>query len=86
MILSCADLRWNELVSVIAKLNGQNLEDDDINNLDLFDRCCRYLNLNSVVLARNFQYRVEVSLKVIIADNPLGNVKYHEIRLEFQVR
>ena len=86
MILSCADLRWNELVSVIAKLNGENLEQDDINNLDLFDRCRLYLNLNPVALARNFQYRVEVSFKVIIADNPLGKVKYNEIRLEFQVR
>ena len=26
MTLSCADLRWNELISVIAKLNGENLE------------------------------------------------------------
>ena len=26
MTLSCADLRWNELISIIAKLNRENLE------------------------------------------------------------
>ena len=90
MTLSCADLRWNELILVTAKLNGENLEEDDINNMDLIDnRCCYrycYLNLNPVVLARHFQYRVEVFFKVIIADGPLGKVKYHAIRVEFQVQ
>ena len=36
MTLSCANLRWNELISVIAELNGENLEEDDINNMDFF--------------------------------------------------
>ena len=31
MKLICADLRWNELISVIAKLNGEYFEEDDIN-------------------------------------------------------
>ena len=34
MTLSCADLRWNKLISVTAKLNGENLEEDDIDNMD----------------------------------------------------
>ena len=70
MTLSCADLRWNESISVTAKLNGENLEGDDINNMDFFERC-RYLNLNPVVLAWHFQYRVEVFFKVIIIDGPV---------------
>ena len=53
--------------------------------MDFFERC-RYLNLNPVVLARHFQYRVEVFFKVIIIDDPLGKVKYHAVRVEFQVR
>ena len=83
--LSCADLRWNELISVTAKLNGENLEEDDINNMDFFDRC-RYLNLNPVTLAQHFQYMIEAFFKVIIVDGPLGKVKYHVIRVEFLVR
>ena len=45
--LSCADLRWNELIEIIAKLNSLNLTDDDT------------LNKNPVLVARHFQYRVE---------------------------
>ena len=37
MTLIFADLRWNELISVIVKLNGENLEEDDINNMDLLE-------------------------------------------------
>ena len=85
MTLSCADLHWNELVSIIARLNGENLNENDINNMDFFERC-HYLNLNPVILARHFQYRVEIFFKVIVINGPLGKVKYHAIRVEFQVR
>ena len=53
--------------------------------MDFFERCS-YLNLNPVLLARHFQYRVEIFFKVIVLDGPLGKVKYHAIRVEFQVR
>ena len=42
--------------------------------------------MNLVLLARHFQYRVEVFFKVIVINGPLGKVKYHAIRVEFQVR
>ena len=64
MTLSCADLRWNELVSIISKLNRENLTDEQINNLTYFERC-NYLNSNPVLLARHFQYRVDVFFKEI---------------------
>ena len=85
MTLSCADLHWNELISIIATLNQEKITEDDINNMDFFERC-KYLNLNPVLLACHFQYRVEVFFKVIVVDGPLGKVKYHAIRVEFQVR
>ena len=85
MTLSCADLRWNELVSIISKLNGGNLTDEKINNITCFE-LCNYLNSNPVLLARHFQYRVEVFFKEIIVNGPLGKVKYYAIRVEFQVR
>ena len=44
------------------------------------------LNQNAVLLARHFQYRVEMFFKVIVIDGPLGKAKYHAIRIEFQVR
>ena len=42
--------------------------------------------MNPVLLARHFQYRVELFFKVIVINGPLGKVKYHAIRVEFQVR
>ena len=44
------------------------------------------LNLNPVLLARHFQYRVETFFQVIVLDGPLGKVKYHATWIEFQVR
>ena len=85
MTLSCADLRWDELISKLASLRGENLQDEDIQNMDFFTRCS-YLNLNPNLLARQFQYTVETFFKVIVIDGPLGKVKYHAIRIQFQVR
>ena len=83
--LSCADLQWNELLLIIAELRGEVLSEDSINEVDFFERC-RYLNLNPVVLARHFQYRVETFFKVIVLNGQFGKVKYYAIRVEFQVR
>ena len=38
------------------------------------------------MLARHFQYRVEVFFKEIVVNGPLGKVTYYAIRVEFQVR
>ena len=71
MTLSCADLRWNELVLIISKLNGDNFSDEQINKMTYFE-LCNYLNTNPVLLARHFQYRVEVCFKEIVVDGKLG--------------
>ena len=83
MTLSCADLRWNELPSVISKLNGLGLSDEEIREMDYFTRC-GLLNSNPVLMARHFQYRIEIFVKEIIVDGPLGKVTYHEIRVNFK--
>ena len=46
---------------------------------------CKLLNSNLALIARQFQYRVEIIVKKIIVDDPLGKVIYHAIRVEFQV-
>ena len=41
---------------------------------------CSYLNLNPVLLARQFQYRVEAYFQTRnIINGPLGRVKYYAI-------
>ena len=85
LTLSCADLRWFELPAILSKLYNLNLTEEEINSMNYQDRC-RYLNMNPVFVARHFQYRVEAFFKEIVLDGSLGKVKYHVIRVEFQVR
>ena len=82
MTLSCADLYWCDLISIIAGLNGEELDDERINAMDVFEGSA-YLNLNPVLFAGYFQYRVEIFFKVI--HGPLGKVKYHILRVAFQI-
>ena len=85
MTLSPADLEWNELVYMINKLYKLDMSEENIGNLSNHDRC-RSLNSNPVLVARHFQYRVEVFFKEIVVDGPLGKTKCYAIRGEFQVR
>ena len=71
LTLSCADLRWNELIYIIFKLNGIDIADEDTDRLSYHERCDT-LNKNPVLVARDFQYRVEIFFKVIVLDGPLG--------------
>ena len=85
--LSCADLRWNELIHIISLINGLNLTTEDIASLNYFERC-EILNNNPVLVARHFQYRLEVLFVEIlmIPAGPLGEIKYYAFRVEFQFR
>ena len=71
----CADLRWNELIYIIVKLNGIDIADEDIDRLSYHERCDT-LNKNPVLVARHFECRVEMFFKVIVLDDPLGKTQY----------
>ena len=47
LILSCAYLRWNELISIMGKLNKMNFSESDIINFSYQNRC-NLLNSNPV--------------------------------------
>ncbi len=87
MTLSCADLRWPELFQIIAKAQGNNLTDEEVDALSYQERCAM-LNLNPVIVAKHFQYRVETFFKeVLLANaNPIGKIVYYALRIEFQMR
>ena len=74
MTLSCADLRWVELPSIISKLNGSSKFDEEISQMDYEERC-NILNSNPVLLARHFQYRGELLFRLIVVNSPIGKVK-----------
>ena len=83
--MPCADLRWNELISIIFKLNRVDISDEEVDEMSYHERCDT-LNKNPVLVARHFQYRVEMFFKIIVLDGPLGKTQYYAIRVEFQVR
>ena len=85
LTLSCAVLRWEEIPYVINKLNNLGLSDKELKNLSYQERC-NLLNNNWVLVARHFQYKVEVFFKEIILDGPLEKTRYYAIRIEFQER
>ena len=85
LTLPCADLGWNELISIIYKLDGVATTDQEIDRMSYHERRDT-LNKNPVIVARYFQFRVEIFFKVIILDKPLGKTQYYVIGVEFQVR
>ena len=83
LTFSCVDLQWNELISIAFKLNGIDITDEDIYIYRLsYHERCYILNKNPVLVARHFQYRVEMFLKVIVLDGPLGKTQNYAIRVK----
>ena len=72
LTLFCADLRWNELVSLVFKIiiNNLNLSEEEVQNLPYQERC-KFFNMNPVLVAWHFQFRVDVFFKEILVDGPL---------------
>ena len=87
MTLSCADLRWPELFQIIARTQGKNMTDEQVEALSYNERCSM-LNLNPVVVAKHFQHRVETFFTELLLSqiNPIGKIIYYALRIEFQMR
>ena len=61
------------------------MTEEEIENMNYMERTST-LQSNPVLLARHFQYRVEIFFKYIVMDGSLGKVIHYAIRVEFQVR
>jgi len=87
MTLSCADLRWPELFQIIARASGRNMTDEEVDALS-YEEKCRLLNVNPVITAKHFQYRVETFFTEILLTNvnPIGKRVHYVHRIEFQMR
>ena len=60
-----------DIYSIIVELNGIDIADEDIDRVSYQERC-DILNKNPVIVARHFQYRVEMLFKVTVLDGPPG--------------
>ena len=73
LTLSCADLRQNELISIIFKFNRVDISGEEVDEMSYHVRR-ETLNKNPVLIARRFQYRIEMLFKVTVLDEPLGKL------------
>ena len=87
MTLSCADLRWHELFHILSRVKGENMTDEEIENLS-YNEKCSLLNLNPVIVAKHFQHRVETFFKDVLLSNakPIGQIVYYALWIEFQMQ
>ena len=74
LTLPCADLRWNELISIIFKLNRVDISDEEVDEMSYHERCDK-LNKNPALVARHFHYRVEMFFQIIALDGPLRKIR-----------
>jgi hypothetical protein len=87
MTLSCADLRWPELFQIVARTQGRDITEEQVEALSYVERC-QMLNANPVVTAKHFQHRVETFFSEVLLSksNPIGKIIYYALRIEFQMR
>ena len=86
--LSAADLKWPDLIQIIAKQQGQQLTDEDVLALS-WEEKSRYLRSDPVTAARHFDTRVQLFFKYILINkqlNPLGDIVDYKYRIEYQLR
>ena len=55
------------------KPNLVDISAEKVDKMSYHERC-HILNKNPVLAARNFQYRVEMFLKILVLDGPLGKL------------
>ena len=87
MTLSCADLRWPELFKIVARTQGRDITEEEVEALSYVERC-KMLNANPVVTAKHFQHRVETFFSEVLLSqsNLVGKITYFALRIEFQMR
>ena len=72
MTLSCADLRWPELFQILARTQGKNMTDEQVET---------FVVASPVVVAKHFQHRVETFFTELLLSqkNPIGKIIYYAL-------
>ena len=87
LTLSAAEMKWPEVIQIIARQYGEILSDEAVCNMTWEDKTT-WLKRNPVTAARHFQYRLDQFWKTFITSKtkPVGEVIDYMIRIEFQAR
>ena len=85
--LSAADLKWPDMIQLIAKQYGVHYSDDEVAALS-FDEKSNWLKRNPVTAPRHFHYRLNTLFQEFLrsTSKPLGEIIDYAIRIEFQAR
>ena len=85
--VSAADLKWPDMIQVIAKQYNTYYTDDEVAELT-FEERCNWIRRNPVAAARHFQYRLNTLFTDFLKSeaHPLGEITDYAIRIEFQQR
>ena len=87
LTLSAADMKWPEVIQIIARQYGTFLSEEEVSNLS-WEEKCSWLRRNPVTAARHFQYRLDLFWNDFLKSkaNPVGELVDYMIRIEFQAR
>ncbi|CAC5399806.1 unnamed protein product [Mytilus coruscus] len=85
LTLSAADLRWPETICIIADQFNVKLTKEDVENMSWEERCS-LIRKNPITAARQFDYRVQQFVVLVIKARVLGNISDYYYRVEFQQR
>ena len=84
--LSEANLKWPDMIQIIARQYGASYTDEEVAALSFEDKS-NWLKRNPVTATRYFHYRVNTLFEFLkISAKPLGEVVDFGIRIEFQAR
>ena len=87
LTLSAADMKWSEVIQVIARQYGTIYTEDEVLQL-LWTMKSMWLGSNPVTVVRMFQYRLDTFVNTFLKNSskPIGEVVEYVIRIEFQAR
>ena len=81
------DMKWPDIIQIIARQYGATYSDEDVAALS-FDEKSNWLRRNPVTAARHFLYRLNSFFQDVLKSKakPLGEIVDYAIRVEFQSR
>jgi len=87
MTFSAAEFKWTDIIKIVAKQFGENLDDETINNMSWSTKV-KYLKLNPVTVARQIDYWFNCLWKNVVMSglHPIGQVLNYDDRREYQDR
>ena len=86
--VSAADLKWPDMIRVIARQFGKFYKTDEEIEQLTFEERCNWIRRNPVAAARHFHYRLNCLFTDFLKsdEQPLGELQDYAIRIEFQLR